>query len=254
MYHANCFDGFGAAWAAWKALGDRATYIPVKHGNPPPELPADAKVFILDFAYPKNVLLDLQQRVAGLTLLDHHKTAQEDLCGLDFVIFDMHKSGAMLAWEYWHPGTTIPDLVAYISDRDLWQFVLPQSREVFAAICSYPMDFQIWDNFDINTLKQEGAVIMRLQTQLVSSMCDQVIFKEIAGYRVPVANASTFFSDVPHELCLRYPDAPFAAYYFDRGDGKRQWGLRSIGEFDVSAVAKQFGGGGHLNAAGFTEG
>jgi oligoribonuclease NrnB/cAMP/cGMP phosphodiesterase (DHH superfamily) len=199
------------------------------------------------------VLVELKQRVADLTLLDHHKTAQEDLIDLNFAIFDMHKSGAMLAWEFWHPGAPVPELIAYISDRDLWQFALPHSQEVFAAICSYPMDFQVWDSFDIATLKQEGAIILRLQKQLVSSMCDQVMFKEIAGYQVPVVNASTFFSDVPHELCLRYPDAPFAAYYVDRGDGKRQWGLRSIGEFDVSAIAKQFGGGGHHNAAGFTE-
>ena len=36
-----------------------------------------------------------------------------------------------------------------------------------------------------------------------------------------------------------------------RADGRWQFSLRSEGEFDVSAVAQQYGGGGHRNAAGF---
>ncbi len=53
-----------------------------------------------------------------------------------------------------------------------------------------------------------------------------------------------------HQLRL-YPDAPFAGVYYDKPDGSQTWSLRSIGEFDVAAVAKTFGGGGHRNAAGF---
>src|SRR3989338_9515798 len=37
LYHANCPDGFGGAYAAWKKFGDSAEYIPVKHGKPIPE-------------------------------------------------------------------------------------------------------------------------------------------------------------------------------------------------------------------------
>jgi nanoRNase/pAp phosphatase (c-di-AMP/oligoRNAs hydrolase) len=53
------------------------------------------------------------------------------------------------------------------------------------------------------------------------------------------------------ELLKRHPDAPFAAIYFDRGDGKRQWSLRSREDFDVSRVARRFANGGHRQAAGF---
>lgn len=52
-------------------------------------------------------------------------------------------------------------------------------------------------------------------------------------------------------MCKVFPDAPFSASYCDRGDGKRSYSLRSLGDFDVSAVARMFGGGGHRNAAGF---
>ncbi len=253
LYHANCYDGFGSAWAAWKALNDTAKYLPVKYGDPPPNLPNDAVVFILDFSYSKQILLDLKQQVAELTLIDHHKTAQEDLAGLDFAIFDMSKSGAMLAWQFWHPNIAIPDLIAYIQDRDLWQFELPKSQEVFAALSSYSMDFQVWDKLDLNLLMQEGEPIFRFLKQSVKNICDQSTFQDLGGYVVPVVNATSFFSDISYELCCRYPESPFAAYYFDRADGMRQWGLRSTNKFDVGAIAKKYGGGGHRDAAGFVE-
>ena len=84
-------------------------------------------------------------------------------------------------------------------------------------------------------------------------MCRQAVMREVGGHKVPVANGTVFFSEVGEELCKAYPEAPFAAYYMDRADGKRQWGLRSRTGFDVSAIAKQYGGGGHQAAAGFTE-
>jgi len=51
LYHSPCYDGFGAAYAAWRSLGDTAEYIPVSHGNPPPDLPKGSHVYIIDFSY-----------------------------------------------------------------------------------------------------------------------------------------------------------------------------------------------------------
>ena len=38
IYHADCTDGFGAAYSAWKLLGNRAEYHACKHGSPPPDI------------------------------------------------------------------------------------------------------------------------------------------------------------------------------------------------------------------------
>ena len=38
IYHAECTDGFGSAYAAWKLLGNRAEYHACKHGTPPPDV------------------------------------------------------------------------------------------------------------------------------------------------------------------------------------------------------------------------
>ena len=121
LYHANCFDGMGAAYAAWTQLGDvNVEYIPVQYGSPPPETEAGSNVYIVDFSYSKGTLDEIKGKSAHMIVLDHHKTAAEDLDGYPGAIFDMKRSGAMLAWDYFHPGVHAPLLLDYIQDRDLW--------------------------------------------------------------------------------------------------------------------------------------
>lgn len=262
LYHANCYDGFGAAWAAWRLLRDEGRYLPVKYGDPPPGpdvIPDGAFVAIADFSYPRETLLGFKARLGELTVLDHHTTAQADLDGLDFAHFDLKKSGARLAWEFWHPIDEAPPLIAYVEDRDLWRFRLRGSREVAAWLRSYPWDFAAWDEChahlidSLDSVILEGTAILRFQSQQVSMMADNAWWMELGGHRVPVTNATVFFSEVGEKLCQRFSESPFAAYYLDRADGKRQWGLRSRGDFDCSAVAKEYGGGGHSGAAGWVE-
>lgn len=251
LYHAFCADGFGAAWAAWKRLGEGARYLPVQHGAPPPSMPEGSDVYILDFAYPRAEIEELRKRVSSLRVIDHHRTAEEELRGLDYAIFDNRKSAAVLSWEFFHPGEPVPEILRYVMDRDLWLHQLPRSREVFAGLSSYPMDFEVWSSLDVAKLAEEGAILLRYQKELVALVCASARMENLAGYRVPVVNAPLLGSEVGEELLKRHPEAPFVAIYFDRGDGKRQWSLRSRENFDVSKVATLFQNGGHRQAAGF---
>lgn len=253
LYHAQCQDGFGGAWAAWRALGERAQYLPVQHGDPPPALPEGARVVIVDFSYPRDVILALRERVGSLMILDHHKTAEEALRGLPDAVFDMHKSGAMLAWEYFHPEQEPPPIIGYVQDRDLWRFELPHSREVNAALGSYPQDFATWNGIDVDRLIEEGRAILRFRDQTIGSIISFARMGEVGGHLVPVVNATAHWSDVGEALLRQFPEAPFVALYFDDSEGRRRWSLRSRGEFDVADLAKRFGGGGHRAAAGFRE-
>ena len=49
IYHANCTDGFGSAFSAWKLLGNRAEYHSCTHGTKPPNVkgknPARGNIF-----------------------------------------------------------------------------------------------------------------------------------------------------------------------------------------------------------------
>src|SRR5262245_26642726 len=79
LYHANCADGFCAAWVAWKRFGEDAKYIPVHYGQRPPKMEPGAEVYLLDFSYKPSVLTDICQTANMVTVIDHHKTFQEDL-------------------------------------------------------------------------------------------------------------------------------------------------------------------------------
>ena len=146
LYHAHCRDGFGAAYAAWKRLGDKATYIPCKYGDPPPGV-SGKNVIILDFSYPREIVEKMYEEANSLIILDHHKSAMEDLCDLDFAWFSEDHSGAFLAWHFFHPGEDVPKFISYIEDRDLWKWKLPYSREFSAAFETVPYDFREYDNF-----------------------------------------------------------------------------------------------------------
>lgn len=259
LYHADCPDGFGAAYSAWKHFGKKATYLPVQHNQTPPELRADATIYLVDFCYPKDILLAMAGKAKKVQVIDHHISAQKDLTDLptqDYphlhVHFDMEKSGAVLTWEHFHPQIPVPEFLHYIQDKDLWKFKLPLSKEFSASLRCYEMDFEIWDALvgKVQELCQEGIVLMRYQTQLVNKLCNNYFITEVAGYKVPTVNSGVLQSEIGNQLCNLYPKSAFSVVYFET-EGKRIHSLRSVGEFDVSLIAKQFGGGGHKNAAGF---
>lgn len=255
IYHAGCPDGFGAAWAAWKSFGDGAKYIPCRYGDPPPaELGPDDEVYVVDFSFKRDVLIDLMGSVKSLTVLDHHKTAEADLAGLDGCIFDQDHSGAVISWNYFHGDKELPKLLSHIEDRDLWKWEMKNSKEVSAALYAYDFDFKLWSEFadDVSRLVREGVVIMRLQRKLVAQTASSAILGEVGGYEVPIVCASQNVSEIGEYLCEQNPGRLFAAIYRDRGN-KRQWSLRSRSGFDVSKVAEKYGGGGHAAAAGFEE-
>ena len=253
LYHSRCDDGFGAAYSAWLVLGDKAQYIPVTHGDPPPVLPDDAVVAIVDFSYKRPVLIELHDRLRGLIVLDHHLTAQSELTGLDFVHFDMDHSGAHLAWCFFHPEEPPPELLRYVEDKDLWRFLLPESKEVTAALRSYPMSFTIWNQLKVEDLRREGVSMLRFQELQVDAACERVRFAQILEWEVPIVNATDCRSEIANRLCELYPQTAFAAAYYDNNQGFRCWSLRSLGDFDVADVAQRLGGGGHKNASGFVE-
>ncbi len=261
IYHGNCWDGFCAAWVARTALGE-IDAVPAQYGTAPPVV-VGREVYILDFSYPREVMIQIVQDVAFLRVLDHHKTAKDALAGLPGCMFEDEKSGGRMAWEYFASlggwlGMPAPWLVDYTEDRDLWRHVLPNSEEVNAALRSYPLDFELWDlNFagvapPPLSLVQEGAAIRRRERQIVEEHIRNARRENFDGtWTVPIVNATTLFSEIAGELAK---GEPFAATYFDRQDGKRQWSLRSDSQgIDVSAIAVSHGGGGHVHAAGFEQ-
>jgi uncharacterized protein len=262
LYHGpDCADGWTAAWVAHRVLGDGADYLPVQYGQPPPDA-TGRPLYVLDFSYKRPEMKKLLAEAAFGVVLDHHKTAEAELAGLDVpypgrLVFDMGKSGARLAWEHFFPGQPAPWLVEYTEDRDLWAWKLPFSREVSAGLAARPRTFAEWDELGRHPhrppgLTHEGAAILRYQSQLVDSACAHAREVDIDGHKVLAVNATCLISETAGRLA---EGRPFGACWFVRGDGKRVWSLRSHdGGVDVSEVARRHGGGGHFHAAGYEEG
>jgi uncharacterized protein len=164
IYHGNCADGFGAAWVVREALGEAHVefYSGIYQRSPPDVTGRD--VIMVDFSYKRPVLESMIHQAKSFLVLDHHKTAKEDLSFLNFpppaqywleniqstkgyaacAYFDIERSGAGLTWDFFFPGRPRPRLIDHIEDRDLWRFALPGTREIQACIFSYPYDFEKW--------------------------------------------------------------------------------------------------------------
>ena len=275
IYHANCADGFGAAWAVRHYFGDgNVEFHAGLHGTAPPDT-TGRDVVIVDFCYKRPILDDMAAKARGVLVLDHHKTAQDDLKDIDGpaswdpwltappadgassklgAVFDMDRSGAGLTWDFFFPDTARPRLLDHIEDRDLWRFKLDGTREIQAALFSYPYDFAVWDRFmlrdDFDRLRSEGAVIERKHFRDIDELLGVCLRRlTIGDHDVPVANLPyTLTNDAGHRMT---EGEAFAACYYDREDG-RVFSLRSTEDgLDVSEIAKAYGGGGHKHAAGF---
>lgn len=269
IFHANCADGFGAAWVVQKALGANNVEFHAGHyGKPAPDVEG-RDVIIVDFSYPYELLCLLGHQARSILIIDHHKIAAEALERLQpapakfsewatstqrvGTVFDMHRSGAGMTWDFFFPDAPRPPLINHIEDRDLWQFKLEGTKDVMAAVFSHPQDFATWDLLmadHINALRLDGNAIERKQQKDVADLvASNSRFMVIGSITVPTINLPhTMASDAGHLLSQ---GQPFAAIYWDTAEG-RQFSLRSTDEgLDVSEIAKQYGGGGHRNAAGF---
>lgn len=247
LYHAECADGFGAAWALWRRFPE-ARFIPVKHGVPPPEGLKGERVLIVDFSYARPLLESMANETDRLLVLDHHITAEKALAGLPYAYFDMKKSGAVLAWEWAHDHPA-PWLLQYIQDKDLWTWALPMSREINAAVASYPFEFHLWSGFKQKELEQEGRAILRYEQELVNKLAGQAVLVEFQGETVPSVQSAILTSQIGERLSA---EAPFCIIWHDR-DGRRYYSMRSRDDgTDVGGIAASFGGGGHTHAAGFS--
>ena len=177
LYHAECADGFGAAWALWKRY-PASRFRPVKHGEPPPQDLAGERIVIVDFSYPRPTLERIAKDAASLLVLDHHITAQQALSDLPYACFDQTRSGAVLAWQWAHDAP-VPWLLQYIQDKDLWQWALPHSREISAALASHPFEFALWDSFEQQELEREGRAILRYENELVTKLAAHAVLGAI---------------------------------------------------------------------------
>lgn len=261
IYHHGCADGVAAAWAVLMYFRDNGFEVdlhPGIYGEAPPDV-TNRDVIIVDFGYKRDVLLQMADQARNITILDHHKTALKDLGDIKSLphtidlVFDLNRSGAMIAWQQFHPDRPAPLLFDHIQDRDLWRFQLSGTREITAAVYSYELKPETFGELvfaGCGRLLNEGRPIVRKQQNDIAAIirnCTRTM--RFDAYRVPAANVPWMYaSDVAGELAK---GQPFACTYYDEPT-ERRFSLRSAPDgIDVSEIAEYYGGGGHKHAAGF---
>lgn len=266
-------------------------YIPVYHGQEPPDVKGKDVIivdFCYPLETMKQIGRDAKSVIwidhhktaepvyNDISISSPHNMYQA-------VVFRNDKSGAGLAWDYFfgdrswdssEKATNRPWLVNYVEDRDLWNKKLEATDEVNAYVSCLEFNFDVWDRASAETVgwaANAGKIAQMKTEQYVREVCKNMYIRDINGTNdrdvfghvlafdtrilypeIPTVNiCQVDCSEVLHELCKLYPDSLFSLYWFRRHDGLYQYGIRSIGDFDCSTVAKLFGGGGHKNAAGF---
>lgn len=276
IYHDKCADGKAAAWCAYRYFKDKVEYpedhevefYPTLHNRPPPwkRISKADKVYILDFAYSRKDMQKIAEE-RRLLVLDHHKSAEAECHGLGFCLFDMERSGAGMAWDYFFSSDTRPWLIDYIEDRDIWKWEYGNSREALAFLDTLPRTFDVYDRFyeekagySLGDAVAKGEAIYKFINQYVlecvESSCRRISFRDPTGEvhtDIPIVNGShKLISEMVHEACK---GAKFGIGWWRMNNGRYKYSLRVDDEsdFDVSKLAKRFpGGGGHVKAAGFT--
>lgn len=196
-------------------------------------------------------------------------------------IFDKKRSGAGLTdsfilaiyncivgdkpFEFYDIGFA-NTLALYCQDRDLWQHKLSFTYEINALIKLLPFEFDAWDNFYVEMINrfgqlvEKGKVLVQYREQLIKQAYDDTSYAfltmvtgegkdiELVAYKVGLCLSpnAELHSDIGNYICNN-SDVDFAIVFKTQSD---KVSLRSVGDFNVRAIAEIFGGGGHHNAAG----
>jgi oligoribonuclease NrnB/cAMP/cGMP phosphodiesterase (DHH superfamily) len=253
IYHAHCYDGFGAAYAAWKKFGDTASYYPTIERNAFPEGIRGKEVYVVDFCFNAQITTELVSANKSLVILDHHIGSKEVTLSVPDAVYSDTDSGAKIAWKYFHPGTEVPKLIDYLSDSDTWNHSLPHWREVEGYIHIHELAFGAFEalhkelEHGLEDAIEKGKVLNKQFDNLVQEHVEKAMLVECEGYVVYAVNASSFLrSDLGHVLAMK--KGPFAIVYRFEQDVLRV-SFRGDGSIDCTKIAEKYGGSGHHNAA-----
>ena len=268
IYHGHgCPDGFAAALAAWMFYEGQAVFLGLDHGDikTVDDLPtlAGRAVYILDFSFSPEIMRDIEERAAKLVMLDHHKSAADKLtgfaCRCGVVHFDLSKSGARLAWEYFWPEKALPDLVRFVEDRDIWVWQYPESAGFLAALDMEPNEFERWQEiaaFDAEQLSgyiERGQAMDEKFSKIAADLAEHALPLVFNGVNGLMVNVPGVFHSLVGDILSR-KTGTFALMWSVDKNGVVKSGLRSQPGFNCIPMAESMRGGGHAQACGFKMG
>ncbi len=264
LYHfpknSPCADGFAAAVAA-HLYGLRGNpgirLIPFDHTDHVSSGVHGERVVMIDCCFERSKLLELKKYAEAALVLDHHQSAMQDCGDLPFCHFDLLKSGARLAWEFFFPTEPLPALFFHVEDRDLHRYSDPKTRFYCASLDGTPRTFDSWLALLSQTPAEQanflhlGEVRLEQMRQQIQELGSRAFPIQLFGHTAMACNApSPFNSGVANYLANTHPEVDFAVTFaVESGQARISFRSRREG-MDVTTIAKILGGGGHPHASG----
>jgi oligoribonuclease NrnB/cAMP/cGMP phosphodiesterase (DHH superfamily) len=233
------------------------------------EIEGAERVWLLDFTSDK---MDEFVNVCGskLTWIDHHKTAIEkfpDLWSSSSIpgIRSIEKAACVLTWEYTHPDDTQPPVtVAYIGDKDMWKFEHSETKAFsagFSLMVKTPED-TTWDVLlgsvseyedTVSKMISIGELLLESQNYKIQKSFERGVDCTFHNWKARLVNTTGNISELG-EFIYKKPEYDIAIMW-QAVEDMVVFSLRSDsgnpGSPDCAEIARQYGGGGHKNAAGF---
>ena len=216
------------------------------------------KVFIVDFTFPQDVMMELLEKTTDITWIDHHLSAlrveyPRKLAG----ILSTEKAACELTWNYLFPGRPLPEAVRLTGDKDVWAWKYGDDTAFFnegIRIFDHQPSAPLWKDLLGNDasvmadIKARGAICVRYRQTICADYVNRFAFETvIEGHRAIAVGLQMFGSETfgervkQYDLCLTYEF------------NGRQWVVSLFSEtIDVCRIAEKHGGGGHRSAAGFS--
>lgn len=268
--HMTCLDGSGCAVMFIRAGGnsENIRYVPAgglerwmkqeRNGI----LASDRPIIVADIGTAHPDYIGELDRRGNLVVLDHHKTSIP-MVGHDWAIVDVGACGTELLRRYLRLDELNDICLAeVIDDFDRWQRQIAWSSDladfhVFLGQHQFVLRFAERRFEDVILYEEEDGIIRMIQVRKdedIAYALRSAIEAPFPLEGAPDASAVILVTDCPYtthlldEALQRHPGAQLAVQVML---GIRKVSLRSRSDFDVSEVAKRFGGGGHAQAAGY---
>jgi len=225
---------------------DGAVYLPYSHSSPEDaknlkSIPDGDVVYFIDCIGPPGFLGKACARFSKVIVLDHHKTAKEELDEMKKagelpvnleVVMTMDRSGATIAYDYFvakvetegrgfHSFGLPPNLhkiLQYVEDNDLWRHHLENSKVFYAGLGYLKIEYdhtknrQLFEHLmsvDFDATVELGlSVMVHREEQLVKmlKLSFTVQLKDLSGveHTCLAAHATSFgyVSDLGHRLAV----------------------------------------------------
>ena len=276
LYHGHCSDGYGSAFVVWLYYkyhygldnANAIKYIPCyyqKEPNLAAEFLSDMSgknILMCDFSYKYEQLLQLISVANTFMILDHHKTAEANLKKIpdNLKVFDMKRSGAGITWDFFYPNDKLPTFLEYIQDRDIWSNKFRETAPFVAFFYEQEFNFELWETYleeqNVVNAIEIGNNWLGYQKILMDKIIKKTsyVIQEINNqYSIVLySNSSELKSDIGNKVFRAIPIGDFSCVWdYNLYTNQSSCSLRSTDDrYDVSAIATNFGGGGHRNASG----